>query len=337
MKSIIIIGNYGKDNKVDGQIMRTRTVYNSVKNKYYPKYKVEEINTANKNIILYIKACVKIIKAYRIIIMPAYSALKPMLFLIKLLGASKKTIHIAIGGWLDQYINKPCWKKIENDLMAILVQLETLKKSLETKGLTNVVYFPNYRQECGEILNIKPKTELYKKFVFYSRIIPEKGIFDAIDAINTLDKDEKGYSLDIYGPIDEKFKDEFLAKIKNSSNIIYHGALKQGEILTTLNKYDALIFPTYYKGEGFPGTILESYMAGVPVIASDWKYNSEIIENEVTGLICEPHSAQSIVNCIKKLNNNIEKYKNMPLNCKINSEEFSEKKVEPILFKFLDK
>lgn len=142
--------------------------------------------------------------------------------------------------------------------------------------------------------------------------------------------------MDIYGPLEEKFKYEFLSNIKNEPNISYNGTLNQGEILTTLNKYDALLFPTYYKGEGFPGTILEAYMAGVPVIASDWKYNSEIIENKVTGLICEPHSVKSIVNCIKMLNNNFEKYKNMPLNCKKNAEEFSEKKVAPILFKFLD-
>lgn len=191
MKSIIIIGNYGKDNKIDGQIMKTRTIFNSVKNKYYPKYKVEKINTANKNIILYIKTFVKIIKAYKIIIMPAYSALKPLLFLIKLLGASKKTIHIAIGGWLDEYINKKYWIKLENNLMAILVELETLKKSLQNKGLTNIIYFPNYRQETDEVLNIKSKMKSYKKFVFYGRIIPEKGIWDAIDAIKVLNKEEK--------------------------------------------------------------------------------------------------------------------------------------------------
>lgn len=190
MKSIIIIGNYGKDNKIDGQIMKTRTIYNSVKNECYPKYKVEKIDTANKNIILYIKAFIKIIKAYRIIILPAYSALKPLLILVNLLGASKKTVHIAIGGWLDKYINKHKWIRLENNLKAVLVELNSLKKSLQKKGLTNVKYFPNYRQRADENLSIRPKKEEYKKFVFYARIIPEKGILETIDAINILNKDD---------------------------------------------------------------------------------------------------------------------------------------------------
>ena len=190
MKSIIIIGNYGKGNKIDGQIMKTRTIYNSVKNKYYPKYKIEKIDTSNKNIILYIKTFIKILKAYRIIILPAYSALKPLLILINLLGASKRTIHIAIGGWLDNYINKPKWIRLENNLKAVLVEINSLKKSLQNKGLTNVVYFPNYRQKNDENLNIKSKMNSYKKFVFYARVMPEKGVLYAIDAINILNKDD---------------------------------------------------------------------------------------------------------------------------------------------------
>ena len=335
MKSIIIIGNYGKNNKVDGQIMKTRTIYNSVKKKYYPNYKIEKIDTSNKSIILYMKAFIKILNAYRIIILPAYSALKPLLILINLLGASKRTIHIAIGGWLDQYINKTCWKRLENNLKVILVELKSLKKSLEKEGLTNVVYFPNYRQETGEILNIKPKADLYKKFVFYARIIPEKGILEAIDAINILNKGEGRYTLDIYGPLEEKFKDEFLSKIKIIPNISYNGILKQGDVLTILNKYDALLFPTYYNGEGFPGTILESYMAGLPVIASDWKYNKEIIEDGKTGIICEAKNVDSIVKAVLEINNNIEKYKYMPINCKQIATMYTEEKITKILFKVL--
>lgn len=144
-----------------------------------------------------------------------------------------------------------------------------------------------------------------------------------------------GYILDIYGPVEEKFKYEFLSKIKNEPNINYYGLLKQGEILKVLNKYDALLFPTYYKGEGFPGTILEAYMAGLPVIASNWKYNTEIIEDGRTGMICETKSVESIVEKILDMNKNIEKYQNMSINCKEISDMYTEEKITQILFKVL--
>lgn len=42
-----------------------------------------------------------------------------------------------------------------------------------------------------------------------------------------------------------------------------------------------MLFPTYYSGEGFAGTLIDAFSAGVPVIASDWKYNAEIVNEDV--------------------------------------------------------
>lgn len=337
MKSLIIIGNYGSKNKVDGQIMRTRTIYNSIKNKYGNDYIVEKVDTSKRNMLFYIMLCKKIIVAERIIILPAYGALKPLLFLIDFFKASNKTVHIAIGGWLDKYINKPRWLRIENKFKAVLVQMNSLKKSLKAIGLNNVIYFPNYREKTNEIIRMSTKKTPYRKFVFYSRVIQEKGIFEAIEAIKILNESEKNkYSLDIFGPIEKGFKEILENTIKDVPNVTYYYTLEQGEILTTLNQYDALLFPTYYKGEGFPGTILEAFMAGLPVIASKWKYNEELVEDGITGLICEHHSPESIVKCIKTLNNHLDKYQSMAINCKKQAENFSEEKVTKILFKALE-
>ena len=46
-----------------------------------------------------------------------------------------------------------------------------------------------------------------------------------------------------------------------------------------------MIFPTYYVGEGFPGTIIDAFSSGIPDIATDWRYNSEIVQNGKTGYI----------------------------------------------------
>ena len=332
MKKIIIIGNFGKSGKVDGQIVKTRTIYNSIKKRYKLNYKVVVLDTSKKNIFFYAKSIKEIITAYRIIILPAYSALKPLLFLINCLNATQKTIHIAIGGWLDSYLNDKRWLNIENKLISVLVEIESLKLSLEKLGLKNVVYFPNYRENSQEKISVSEKKTPYRKFVFCARIIPEKGIIEAIDSIKILNKKDNKYFLDIYGPLSDDFKEKFFKRINNVDNIKYLGILEQRKIITTLNKYDALLFPTYYRGEGFPGILLETFMAGVPVIASDWNYNKEIIKIENTGLLCKIHSVESIINCIETLNNNLEKYKKMPINCKQKAEEFTEEKVTKILF-----
>lgn len=94
------------------------------------------------------------------------------------------------------------------------------------------------------------------------------------------------YTLDIYGQIDEDYKEEFTAIISEMPAYInYKGMVQYDKAVDVLKEYYLLLFPTHYYGEGFAGTILDAFSAGVPVIASDWKYNSEIIKDRSTGLI----------------------------------------------------
>ena len=45
------------------------------------------------------------------------------------------------------------------------------------------------------------------------------------------------------------------------------------------------LFPTTWSGEGFPGTLIDCYNAGLPTVASDWAYNSEYLREGQTGLL----------------------------------------------------
>jgi glycosyltransferase involved in cell wall biosynthesis len=62
-----------------------------------------------------------------------------------------------------------------------------------------------------------------------------------------------------------------------------------------LRDYFALLFPIYYIGEGFAGTAIDAFSAGVPVIASDWKYNSEVIKEGIN-----VHCFCYVINAVKK-------------------------------------
>ena len=51
-----------------------------------------------------------------------------------------------------------------------------------------------------------------------------------------------------------------------------------------LKNYFLLTFPTKFYTEGVPGTILDAYAAGVPVIASKWESFFDVIEEGKTGI-----------------------------------------------------
>ena len=281
-----------------------------------------------------------IVVSYRIILMPARNGTNIILRLIYFLCACKKTIHIAIGGWLFELLSeKSALLSIEKKNIAVLVQLKSLEERLRQIGVSKAEYFPNYRNfSSGEnsidVLNKKNSSPL--KFVYYSRVSPAKGIEEAIKAVDYVNRTYRiNLELHVYGPIDEKYSVQFYDLLKQYKATVYCGILRPGEVLSVLFNYDCMLFPTYYIGEGYPGAVLEAFASGVPVIASKWRYNEEIIENNKTGLFCEIKSFESLAEKIIYINNNVSLLREMSLNCYAESEKFSEKTVFPILAKYL--
>jgi glycosyltransferase involved in cell wall biosynthesis len=61
--------------------------------------------------------------------------------------------------------------------------------------------------------------------------------------------------------------------------------LEPAEVVPTLRNYDALIFPSYYQGEGHPGVLVEAMMAGLPIITTQFRSIPELVQDGVNGLL----------------------------------------------------
>ena len=55
-----------------------------------------------------------------------------------------------------------------------------------------------------------------------------------------------------------------------------------------------MLFPTHYPTEGIPGTIIDAYAAGVPVISAKWQSFGDVVEDGVTGLGYEFDSEEAL-------------------------------------------
>lgn len=131
-----------------------------------------------------------------------------------------------------------------------------------------------------------------KRFIFLGYINEAKGINHLLAAAKNLGDD---YCVHIYGPIKEnKFQ-----KIFDQHPGIYQGVLEKESVLSTLQKYDVLVLPTYYEGEGYPGAIVEAYSLGLPVISTQWKAIPEIVEHEKTGRLITPQSTPALVDAMR--------------------------------------
>lgn len=126
------------------------------------------------------------------------------------------------------------------------------------------------------------------KLIYLSRITTKKGIFDLLDVFeNIKEKLKFDISLDIYGTLylsnDEKAKfNSYL-----NEHIRYLGELNPTQTIDTLKKYDLLCFPTKCEGEGTPGCIVESLIAGTPVLSSNFTQSDELLKDGVDSIIYE--------------------------------------------------
>ena len=76
-----------------------------------------------------------------------------------------------------------------------------------------------------------------------------------------------------------------------------------------------MLFPTFFYGEGFAGIFIDAFIAGLPVIATDWSLNSEIVTDGETGIIVQNRSAEKLADAIECLIRHPEKAAEMGRKC----------------------
>ena len=179
-----------------------------------------------------------------------------------------------------------------------------------------------------------PDGEPYKLCTF-SRVMKEKGIEDAIDAVKTVNSrlGRTVYTLDIFGQVDKDYEERFSELKKTFPDFIRcGGAIAADRSTETLKSYFALLFPTYYRGEGFAGTLIDAMSAGVPVIASDWKYNSEFVVPGRTGVIIKNCNSEKLAKVLADIADDPEKWNSMRLSALREAEKYSpEKASRPLI------
>lgn len=145
-------------------------------------------------------------------------------------------------------------------------------------------WFPNVRIKS---LTERDSTKVYDhKLVFISRVEKEKGVIELAEVVKSLGRP---YSLDIYGPVSGVDIETLV-----SPNVKYKGVLNPDHITEVLSQYDILCLPTYWKGEGYPGIIIEAFSAGIPVLSSEIGGIPELIQSGKNGFLIKKVDVEKI-------------------------------------------
>ncbi len=340
--AISIIGHFGgKRNFNDGQTIKTRTFYSALNKTKVAKVHKVDTYYIKKNPFLFIYQLLRTLFADKRVVVLLSSNGRKFLFPILCFWSKrfkKFVYHYAIGGRLaDEASDNERLRKRIASFKGNWLENKVNVTRLHEIGVKNAVYVPNFKSIKPVDLDSVPLiTSAPFRFCLFSRVMKKKGVQDAADAIVEINR-KSGKTvaeLDIYGPIDEGYKDAFNQLLEQSPDYIqYKGIVPANESVDVLKDYFMLLFPTRWFREGMPGTVIDALFSALPVIASDWAFCREMLEDEKTALIYDFNQPSLLIDKIEFAMDHPMKINAMKGNCLDEAENYSEKKVMDFIIK----
>lgn len=323
-RKLAIIGHFAEGVELlDGQTIKTKVLYEElVKTEVFDVKTVDTYNRRKNPFKLICQTIKALASARDIIVLVSKNGMRvyyPILYVVNRLFGTR-VYQSVIGGNLADYVDHyPKFRKYLNAFRANWVETEALRSKLEERQITNARVIPNFKRlsVAGEDTLTKT-TQAPFRFCTFSRVMKEKGIEDAIAAVETINQEAGSClcTLDIYGKVDEGYAQRFSRIISEAGEAVqYRGVVPYDKSVETIKAYYALLFPTYWYGEGFAGTIVDAFSSGLPVIATDWNCNAEIVENGVTGLLYPSREHKDLEAAIRWCIGNPDSVWEMKKNC----------------------
>ena len=251
-----------------------------------------------------------------------------LISIIKKLRLPNDCFYWVVGGSFHEMIKEGRFKvSTYAFLKGIFVQGQSMVDALKESGLNNAVYVPN-----SKIINHygvkQPKQDEKTHFVFLSRVEEYKGCTDIITSVDALNRTGYQGRFDVvfYGKESEnaEYARQFNEMVDAHSEVEYKGLLNLRDTnnYDELAKYVVMLFPTYWHGEGFPGIVIDAYISSLPIIASDWNLNKDVIKDEQTGWIIPSHDVEALTERMKFVIDHPEEVQRMSAICCENAAQY---------------
>ena len=243
-------------------------------------------------------------------------ALKPILYSVIINFFIKKDIKIicCVVGMGYLIINKNLFARIFKFIFFFLLKMFINKnvffvfqnaddfslfrnKQLITKNNSNLIRGSGV---CTKRFKSNNQKKIYD-LIFHSRIIKDKGVFEIIDAIKILRKQNVFFKTLFLGDLDKEnrsFISEEQVNFWVKQKLIIWKK-KTNNVLPYLQKSKISILPSYR--EGLPKSLLEAASCNLPIISCDVPGCREICIDNFNGFLVRPKDSESLSKSIKKL------------------------------------
>ncbi len=323
MKHLLLIGPL--PDPVTGVSLANKMLLDNV-SKYDKEYLTDSINMSYhqlenlgkfslKKTLFYVglyKSLSKIFKADIVYITPGqtfFGIIKyaPFVWLSKLLG--KQLIAHIHGNHLHEAYANAGWKKpfmraviccIDKGIVLSPSLLPNLIPFIAKKHIYSLANF------AEDFLFEATENKLFHtdklRVLYLSNLIPEKGIFDLLEALKKLKAKKVPFLAQIAGAIDAQHQQKLDALFKAlAPEVEYLGVVHAEKKKDALINSNVFVFPTYYPMEGQPIALLEAMATGNVILTTNHAGIPDIFEDGKNGYYIDKHSPNHIAECLERL------------------------------------
>lgn len=325
---IVFFGGIGRDGEFGGETSKNREILDRLKELGYD---VEEIDTfhSNSSLLRLAKVGSRLLKNLifhsgdAFVFSTSFINLYPIVKVLSRWPVKLNLTYWTIGGqFADRVADGTFDARYIKVFDHILLEGEPMRRTLERTGISSGRVVPNFKTLPRLPKPVKPQGAPVR-FLFLSRIMPEKGvrlIMEAVDALRSWGISSGDYEIDFYGYVDKAFASEYHAWVERTPEVNHKGTIQllEPENYAKLLPYHFMLFPTFWSGEGFPGVIVDAFIAGLPILASEWNLNSEFVKHGVNGLLFPPHDSAALASAMRQaieIHADKEKYSSMVDDC----------------------
>jgi len=331
MKKLAVIGQYGTGPLyLTGQAVKTVFITDWMKRRY-GEDQIEIVNTYGwkKHPVRLVCSVFRAMKhCSNVMIFPAPHGVKVFPGLVSAFNSllHRRTFFIVIGGWLADFLkDHPYIRRATKKFYSVCAETRSLVQDLKAVGIENAVYLPNCR-DYVDFPNTKNRTGLPLHVCTYSRVTKSKGIEDAVQTVRKANEiaGKEVFFLDVFGAVDSGYREEFEKLCSGNDDVMtYAGTRDADQTLLTLRDQFALLFPTWYEGECFAGTVLDAFLSRTPIIANDWKFNSQVIRDKEDGFLYPFRDTSEAARLLVSLYEDRELYGKIQKGCAESSMKYS--------------
>lgn len=135
------------------------------------------------------------------------------------------------------------------------------------------------------------------RVLYLSNLTPSKGVLDYIQALALLRDGGVAFTGAIVGApagVTETILKRRIHELKLDDCVAFLGPKYDGEKWQVLQDAEVLVFPTYFRNEAFPVSILEAMQFALPVISTGEGAIPDIVDDGKTGFLVPAHNPAAI-------------------------------------------